>query len=116
MTDNLLHTKDSLQGMSKENCVLSKKHSSLKKKLDKVNGVYDATLDDLLAIEDELEDENTKLVDEITSLKERSGCADKHLVSVQTKEGKVFTPSVRHLYYSLLANQVPPAKIPTTIR
>ena len=33
----------------------------------------------------------------------------------QTKEGgKVYTPAIRELYYSLLANQMPPAKIATT--
>ena len=37
-------------------------------------------------------------------------------VNLETKCGRVYTTSIRHLYYSLLANQVPPAKITNIIK
>ena len=109
--------------LSKEKSALIKESCSLQKKLHKVDMAYEATLNDSFGIEDELLEENIKLSDEVASLKENGAVAgsiasetENHLVSVLKKEGKVFTIAVRHLYYSLLADQVPPAKIPRTIK
>ena len=74
---------------------------------------------DILAIDDELEEENSELVDKLrksgSAAEPDAGEGENH-VSVRTKEGKFFSTSVRHLHYSLLADGVAPAKIPRTIK
>ena len=82
MTDDLLVAKETLQKLSKDKSDLAKKQSSLKNKLQKANDVNEATLKDLLTIEDELQEENSKLVDKLR----KSGSAAE---PVRTKEGKV---------------------------
>ena len=119
-TDDLLFAKETLRKLSKEKSDLAKKQNCLQKKLHKAKDVNEATLTDLLTIEDELQEENSKLVDKLKengSVAEPDGAeGENHVVSVRTKEGKVFNTGVRQLHYSLLADGMAPAKIPGTIK
>ena len=120
VTDDLLLAKETLQILSKEKSNLAKKLSSLQKKLQKAVEVHEATLMDLFTIEDELQEENSKLVDKLresgSAAEPDAGEGENHVVSVRTKQEKVFTTSVRHLHYFLLTDGMPPAKIPGTIK
>ena len=62
-TDDLLLAKNALEELSKEKSTLMKSQSSLLKKLHKTDKAYEATLNDLLCVEDELQEEKIKLSD-----------------------------------------------------
>ena len=61
--------------------------------------------------------ENENLSDSVQSLQMERSTASEHFGEFQTKEiGGAYTTAIRELYYTLLANQMPPNKIATTIK
>ena len=84
MTDDLLVAKETLQKLSKDKSDLAKKQSSLKNKLQKANDVNEATLKDLLTIEDELQEENSKLRKSGSAAEPNGAKGKHHVVSVRT--------------------------------
>ncbi len=117
-TDHLLIAKNALQEIAKEKSAVIKNRSALQRKLHKTENLWQDALSDLFSVEDELVEENTELCNEIACLKENGAQAESttKVVSVETKDGKVFSTSIRHLYYALLCDQVPPGKIPRIVQ
>ena len=82
--------------------------------------------EELLAKNHELSELVATLWEEIAMLSTTSAVSllgsvdesnDSFTFCFQTKEGgKIYTPAIRELYYSLLADQMPPAKIANTIK
>ena len=80
---------------------------------------FDATEADFVHYEQELLEENEELRELVSSLRNQIQLLSDTEVSLQTKEkgsGNMYTPAVRELCYSLLADQIPPAKVATTIQ
>ena len=97
-------------------------HKKLQKSQQKIEGL----IADLAFYEDEILAKQDALADIIVSLKNdlSAACTAAHKCKdtdfkgefcLQTKEGQVYTTAIRELYYKL-AEQLPPAKIATTIR
>ena len=117
---DLIHTKDTLRDITNEKKFLDKKQNCFQKKLSKANGMYESTLSDLFCVEDDLSEVVTSLQNEcgeavsVSSDFENGEMID---FTFQTKcGGKMYSDSIRQLYYSLLADQIPPAKIACTIK
>ena len=97
----------------KELTIANKKITNLQKECDLVTG-------DLLKTELLIEDMEEKL--KIDSKESRSKVTDSAAskcdtnFSYQTKSGKIYSPVIRKLYYTLLASQVPPKKISFVIK
>ena len=97
------------------------------KKASKFHRTCDAVLSDFNLLEeaDEMQ-ENSELSTAIASVQEElttitdatSIVVDDTAMnfSFQTKSGKMYSPAIRKLYYALLADQIPPAKIASTIK
>ena len=78
-----------------------------------------ATETDFVHYEQELLEENEELHELVGSLRNQIELLSNTEVSLQTREkgsGNMYTPAVRELCYSLLTNQIPPAKIATTVQ
>ena len=113
--EDLVHTRAALRDVTNVKTVLEKDQVCMKKKLHKANDECESTLSDLLCFEDDLLVKNSKLSEVVTSLGKDLAMDKK--VSVQVKCGKkMYSDTIRQLYYSLLADQIPPAKIDRTIR
>ncbi len=127
----LTHTKDALRNVTNEKSHLQKDRICIQKKLHKANDMYESTLSDLFHVEDDLLESNSELSEVVTSLQKETSThggavsfssdfdENGQLVnfSFLTKcGGKFYSESIRQLYYSLLADQVPPAKIARTIK
>ena len=103
---------------------------SARRKAHKMEERIEAAYDDTAHYEDMLLSENEDLSELIDHLKKEVNtlsctnvtlssdiCQGRASFSFQTKDGgKVYTAAVRELYYALLANQLPPAKIASIIR
>ena len=113
--EDLILTRNGLSDMKAEKIALERERGSLQKKLCKAQDACESTLTDLLYLEDDLLEKNSELLEIITSLeKETATCNE---LIFETKCGrKLYSNQIRQLYYSLLADQVPPSKIPTTIK
>ena len=98
---------------------LDKKHlgrsqNCLKKKLHVADRRYESTLSDLLHIDEEL---SGKCEVEVSGTEEAETTQQLVPFDAQTKVGgRVYREEVRELYYSLLSDQIPPAKVPQTIK
>ena len=85
-----------------------------------------ALLKELIKYEDEIQKlmlDKTELTDLEEIMKETKSCAEETETKTQeadmtfsTKNGKIYSVTVRKLYYNLLASGIPPAKIHTTIK
>ena len=109
-----------LQKTTEQRDTARKQGSKIQEKLEAVN------LDSVYC-EDEMQAKNDDLADQIESLKGELcsfSVAGSAVVSegppgdikfcFETIEGRVYTTAVRELYYKLLSDQLPPAKISTT--
>lgn len=84
-----------------------------RKKAERNNEKLQAGIVDAIHYEDELLDK----IDLLCSDESSKNGGDENSFCFQTKrDGKVYSPAIRDLYYTLLANQLPPAKIAPTIR
>ena len=111
---------------------LAVQHASSQKKVQKNKKILEATMVDGAHYEDVLLSENKKLSELINQLKKEftalSGSnvtlvsdtdSDKGTATFcfRIKDGsKVYTTAIRELYYTLLADQLPPAKIASMIK
>lgn len=101
--------------------VTQKKQDIACKKISLCQKELETTVAESVLFEEELLERNEELTHLVCDLKdELSGLScsggSKQPPCFQTMDGKVYTPAIRQLYYSLLANQIPPSKIKSTIK
>ena len=114
---------------SSELCVTTRKLEKVEKqagtterKLIKIGKTCEATQNDLIKTElemERIEEENAGMMAKLTLLQSEVTCSSKTEsvdFTFQTKHGKQYSHKIRNLYYTLLADQVPPAKIAPIIR
>ena len=128
----LIGTKHALKDVTNAQRIVENERSCLQKKVKKVTKLYEDTLADLLEMEDDLFMKNSELLETVSSLQKEVLKPQFEIVSVKcekdengdlggftfhTKDGKKnYSDTVRQLYYTLLADQVPPAKISSIIK
>ena len=124
------NTKLTLNDITSKLQITQRQRDSARNQVQKCQEKLETTAADFIHFEEEVlgkNDELTRLVfdlkAEITDLSSSSvsllGNSNSQLVSFcfETKDGsRVYTHAIRELYYSLLANQIPPSKIESTIR
>ena len=105
-----------------------KQRDTARKQACKMQDKLEAAYLDSVHYEDEMQAKNDQLTDHIKSLKSEmnllplagsavSDCGDDTMFCFETLDGgHVYTTAVRELYYKLLADQLPPAKISSTIK
>ena len=82
------------------------------RKVQKLQKVLDAVLSDCDALEDSSETvqaENECLKSVITAM--QNELVTEKDITVKTKSGRYYTPAIRKMYYTLIANQVPATRI-----
>ena len=125
-------TKRALKDVTNTHRVVQNERNCLQRNVDRANKLYENTLADLLQVEDDLLMRNSTLMETVSSLKKEILKPQFEIVSVKcetdenghlggftfhTKEGKKsYSDTIRQLYYSLLADQIPPAKISGIIK
>ena len=125
--EELENTNHSLEDVTNKLHGVQRQRDRAFNKVDKCQEKLEATAADfvyheeeLLAKNDELSELVSSLEKEITSLTGSNVSLHSNAECVtfcfQTKVGKVYSPAIRELYYNLLSNQMPPAKIATTIK
>lgn len=105
-----------------------KQRDSARKQVFKVHKELETAYVDSVYYEDEMQARYDQLTDHIQSLKTKpnslsttcsavSDCKSDATFGFETMEGgHIYTTAVRELYYKLLADQLPPAKISSTIK
>ena len=125
-------TKHALRDVTNTQSLVQKERKCLQKKVNTANKLLENTVADLLQVEDDLLTKNSELVEVISSLQKEILKPQFEIVSVKseidenghlsgftfhTKDGKKnYSDTIRQLYYSLLADQIPPAKISGIIK
>ena len=118
----LIQVKELLGQMKHENEALQKQKLLAHKKVNQINDLYEGSISDLTCVEDELLTETN----ESEEFSQEQKLSASHLATVkdgtlalcnfQTKEGnQMYSHAIRQLYYSLLADQIAPAKISRTV-
>ena len=110
----IAESKSTLQAVELDKKCLERYHHCLKKKLEAADSRYESTLIDLLHVDEELLDKGSK--EEVCDYVDH---CTRQLVpfNAQTKvDQRRYSPSIRELYYSLLADQIPPAKIAQIVK
>ena len=103
-------TKTELTKVAIEKKGFERAASSLQSQLHQANKNWEEAIDDLLHQEDDFiapTESDISLCSENT---------DDCVVSFQTKDKRQYSEEVRKLYYTLLADQIPPAKVSRTIK
>ena len=129
---DLSQTRGALEDVTNQLQASRKQHESARKQTQKTREKFDAAVTDFVHYEEQLLTENEELSDLICSLKQDIQSLSSSTVSLvgsfsktdssinfrfETKDGgKVYTPAIRELYYTLLAEQIPPGKIASTIK
>ena len=93
--------------------VTQKSQHTSQRKVQKLQKALDSVLSDYDALEDSsetLQAENEHLKSAIVAMQNEQEI-EKDSILVQTKSGRYFSPAIRKLYYTLLANQVPATRI-----
>ena len=119
VSQELSERKDTLDDITHRLQVVQKQRDCARRQIQKSKKKFDATAEDFVHYEQRLLEENEELHDLISSLKDEIELLSKSEPSLQTKEkerGNMYTPAVRELCYSLLTDQIPPAKVATTIK
>ena len=123
-------TRQALRDIQNEVKVLNRQHNIDEKKVDKLKRAHDAAVNDFEILEESAvatEEEKYQLSSALQCLQQDlSTIADgssitidalSKEVSFQTKLGKkVYSPAIRKLYYTMLTDQIPPAKISSIIK
>ena len=106
----------------------TKQRDTAHKKACKMQDDLEAAYLDSVYYEDEMQTKNDQLTDHIESLKSKmdslpitssavSDCSSDTMFCFETLDGgRIYTTAVRELYYKLLADQLPPAKISSTVK
>jgi hypothetical protein len=128
--NELLHTHQALRDIRNELHVLKRQRDFAERKADKFKRAHDAALDDFVTLEEStlaVEEENHQLSSALHCVQQELSIiadgspviidASSMEVSFQTKVGKkMYSPAIRKLYYSMLVDQIPPAKISSIIK
>ena len=98
-------------------------------KVSQLHSRYDAIMNENLKLTEELEDQLQDLhisedifstYEELSDIKQSDPVTETgdsmSCLSLKTRTGAKFVPAIRKLYYSLLAEQIPPGKISTIIK
>ena len=110
-------TKHVLSDVTKKLKTTTNQRDSARKHVQTTQQKLEATIMDAVYYEEEILSENENLSDLVQSLQMERSTASEHFGEFQTKEiGGAYTTAIRELYYTLLANQMPPNKIATTIK
>ena len=124
----LIHTRHALSDITKKLQVAIKQRDCAHKQVEKSHQKLETVITDSIHYEEEILAKNEDLSDLIKCLKSEistlsatsvsvSNCVGDSKFCFQTKDGgRVYTTAVRELYYTLLAMQLPPSKIATTIK
>ena len=118
VADRELHdAKCALADLGKKLRIAQKQRATARCQLHKTQANFEATVTDAVHFEEEVLVENHALMEMVNSLQKEVKALSSSDVSLQTKGGgKMYSPAIRKLYYTLLAEQIPPAKIAATIR
>ena len=123
-------TKCALQEVMHQLQIAEKQRDIASTKVQKCQEELEVTIDDFVHFEDKVLSRNEELTKVVCELKSEIADLSSSTVSLlgnsteqsvffcfQTKDdGKVYSHAIRQLYYSLLANQIPPGKIKSTIK
>ena len=117
----LFNAQEILKKLTHEKNVLQRERDSAYQKIHHLNEIHKSTISDMLHREEILIDKISELLQEITSRTDAStNNNQKQLMKCDdimcTKTEKVYSQSVRELYYKLLTDQIPPAKVESTIK
>jgi hypothetical protein len=109
----LQSAKVALQDVTNQANYLKKQRSNSWKKVSYYKSIQDILKEDLA----ELQEENFGLLKTMSDVEyELSENESTDYFIMQTKRGQRYSPTIRKLYYTLLANQVPASKIAEIIR
>ena len=124
------NTKHALNDVTHKLQIAQKQRDSARAKARKCEERLEVTVADSIHYEEELlglNEQHTKLIRDLKTEISALSCSSVSILGsghdqsvsfcFQTKDGgRVYTHAIRELYYSLLANQIPPGKIETTIK
>ena len=120
-------TEHEMKVIARKLTVAQRKHNIACTKIQRYQEELETTVAESVFFEEELLENNEELTRLVTNLKDElaglscfsaslAGMSTKEPSCFQTKDGKVYAPTIRQLYYTLLANQIPPSKIETTVK
>lgn len=119
----LASSKRALSDVSNRLQKATKQRDTARKQVCKMQDKLEAAYVDSVYYEDEMQAKNDQLTDHIKSLKSEMNslpvpdCGGDKMFCFETQDGgHIYTTAVRELYYKLLADQMPPAKISSTIK
>ena len=128
-SQQLSHTEKLLKETVKEVKMVTKRFDAAKKQLGTCKNSYEAAVNELASLNEaylDMEEENEELSQSLASVqKELLTITEASTLFIdkngsfcfKTKSGrKQYSPAVRKLYYSLLASQIPPAKVCSTVK
>ena len=130
MKKELDQTKRALRDLTNSKCVTEKQRDAFQKQASRFKKCYTLKVHDynkLEAVFEEVEEANLMLSDTLAAVeKELSVLSNATSITVDsvnmsfcftTKSGeRIYSPTIRKLYYSLLSDQVPPSKICSIIK
>jgi len=114
----LIQAKQLLSEVKRENEVLQKQKLLAHKKANQIYDLYKGSISDLICVEDKLLTKSNESEELMQEQKIGASMQDSTLAlcNFQIKEGnKTYSHAIRQLYYSLLADQIAPAKIPRAV-
>ena len=122
----LICIQENLKKISHEKNVLQRERDRAYQKIHHINEMHRSTISDMLHTEELLINGNAELLQEVITLKLKKlamvgmSMSNTQLTTfdnvIDTKNGTVYNQAVRELYYKLLADQIPPAKIESIIK
>lgn len=113
----LVSSKRALTDISNQLQKTVKQRDTARKQACKVQDKFEAAYIDSIYYEDEMQAKYDQLTDYIKCLKSEANLAVCDApFDFETMDGGHYTTAVRQLYYKLLADQLPPAKISSTIK
>ena len=117
VTSEFSLVKQALTEASIEVTSLQNQHATALRKIEKLKKSQESTVADFMASEEtieRLEEEKLELKEVLTEFQELKKCLERNSSSrkqvVVTKEGRVYAPVIRKLYYNLLSNQISAAR------
>ncbi len=113
--EELVQTKEAVNGVTKKVDIISKKRDAALESKTKLARHFEEVCADNAHYEELLIEEGVNFSEIISKLK--TSTVDKECIIFHTLDnGKQFTPTLRNLYYQLLADQVPLVKIKSSIK
>lgn len=111
-------TRQALTDITNDMRKVEEKRNNAQKKVTKLQKVSESALTDCVTLEDNLytlEEENSELSQALNFVQKQKELPDGFTFETKSN-GKLYSPAVRTLYYTLLADQIPPAKIENIIK